>query len=300
MATEKQIEANRNNAKLSTGPKTLEGKEIVRLNALTHGMRADSFEVVPGEDPAEFAARLGGWNRVHAPANPVESNLVRRAVVLSWRIDRATRFENAVLAQRVRDSVMACDCEDDDAESLIQAAGLAFFDAGKEGEKLRRYQFALDRGLHRIMAELAKFRGVTSKQNPPESLGAFEAELEADDQFVEVPDVAQCVAPDPVETEDRESPDSSAPIKANSPAERPDDAPVGSCGSADASAPNKANSPAGRPESQPQNRPIQPNLLGRVKLSSVFDKKRTVAKQPYINPFKSGGSDWLDISTDKR
>lgn len=311
MATEKQIEANRKNAQLSTGPKTPEGKEIVRLNALKHGLRADSFEVAPGENPAEFAARLAGWSRVYAPANAVESNLVRRAVVLSWRIDRATRFENSALARRVRESVMACECEDDDAGSLIEAAGLAFFDAGKDGEKLRRYQFALERGLHRIMAELAKFPGVTSNRKPTESLDGFEAVPEDDDRHVEVPsepaDSSQELRPpDRITGPER---DCTVPSSAHETAlvevrqesrTCPDDAPVTRCESPEAPAPNKANSPAGRPESRPQNRPIKTDLFGRVKLSSVLDKKQAVSRRPYINPFKSGGSGWLDLSIDTR
>ena len=39
MATEKQIEANRRNAALSTGPKTDEGKAQSRANAMTHSLR---------------------------------------------------------------------------------------------------------------------------------------------------------------------------------------------------------------------------------------------------------------------
>jgi len=296
MATEKQIEANRNNAKLSTGPKTLEGKEIVRFNALKHGLRADSFEVAPGENPAEFAARLAGWNRFYAPAHPVQANLVRQAVVLTWKIDRANRFENSVLAHRVRESVMACECEDDDTESLIQAAGLAFFDAGAEGEKLRRYQFALERGLHRILAELAKFPGVTSKQTQPEPLGAFEAALEDEDRLVEVPGVVSHESPVPAETADIRVPVPAEVARCESPVP----AEVARCESPKDSAPNKANSPADRSESLPKSRPIVPKLLGGVKLSSIFDKKGAVAKKPYINPFKSGGSDWFDLSIDTR
>ena len=53
MATLKQIEANRRNALLSTGPKTPEGKAAVRLNSLRHGLRARSV-ILPGEKREEF------------------------------------------------------------------------------------------------------------------------------------------------------------------------------------------------------------------------------------------------------
>jgi hypothetical protein len=53
MATIKQIRANRRNAQKATGPKTPEGKERTRFNALVQGLRAESA-VIPGEDQARF------------------------------------------------------------------------------------------------------------------------------------------------------------------------------------------------------------------------------------------------------
>ena len=50
-----QAEANRRNALQSTGPKTGEGIEAARFNALRHGLRALQT-VVPGEDPEEWEA----------------------------------------------------------------------------------------------------------------------------------------------------------------------------------------------------------------------------------------------------
>jgi hypothetical protein len=49
MTSEKQAEANRRNALKSTGPKTPEGKNAVRLNALKHGLLSQEI-LLPGED----------------------------------------------------------------------------------------------------------------------------------------------------------------------------------------------------------------------------------------------------------
>lgn len=104
MATPRQIEANQNNARRSTGPRTAEGKARSRLNALRHGLRADAFEVLPDEDPDEFQAQLEAWFEDERPTTEAQARLVRRAAVLSWKIDRADRYETTVLSDRVREA----------------------------------------------------------------------------------------------------------------------------------------------------------------------------------------------------
>ena len=49
MTSTKQIEANRKNATLSTGPRSEPGKDVSRQNALIHGLTAMQV-VIEGED----------------------------------------------------------------------------------------------------------------------------------------------------------------------------------------------------------------------------------------------------------
>jgi hypothetical protein len=102
MATERQIEANRQNALKSCGPRTAEGKERSRQNALKHGLTAETLDVLPGEDANAFADRIEGWARTLEPRNKVEEFLVRRAAVLSWKLDRSERHEISALSRRMR------------------------------------------------------------------------------------------------------------------------------------------------------------------------------------------------------
>ena len=53
MATQKQIDANRRNARQSTGPRTPEGKAASKFNALQHGIYATET-VIAGEVPADL------------------------------------------------------------------------------------------------------------------------------------------------------------------------------------------------------------------------------------------------------
>ena len=49
MTSEKKIEANRRNARKSTGPRTQEGKNAVRLNTMKHGLLSQQV-LLPEED----------------------------------------------------------------------------------------------------------------------------------------------------------------------------------------------------------------------------------------------------------
>jgi hypothetical protein len=51
MTSDKQVRANQRNALKSTGPKTPEGKDAVRHNALKHGLLSQEV-LLPGEDEA--------------------------------------------------------------------------------------------------------------------------------------------------------------------------------------------------------------------------------------------------------
>ena len=89
MATAAQIEANRRNAQRSTGPKTDEGKDRVRRNAFKHGMTARTImPVLPQEDPKELEDQIQQAITAMKPRNPLELDLVCRAVRLAGELDR--------------------------------------------------------------------------------------------------------------------------------------------------------------------------------------------------------------------
>ena len=71
MASPAQIAANRANSQKSTGPRSVEGKSASRLNALKHGIDAVSI-VIPGEDPAAYAALADDYLRDLRPQSPTE------------------------------------------------------------------------------------------------------------------------------------------------------------------------------------------------------------------------------------
>ena len=87
-----RLDANRANARKSTGPRTEQGKARSRLNALTHGLTA-TIPVLPGEDADALANRRAAWTEALQPRDAVELYLVETAVAASWALDRARRLE---------------------------------------------------------------------------------------------------------------------------------------------------------------------------------------------------------------
>jgi hypothetical protein len=100
MATAAQIEANRQNARKSTGPRTEEGKNRSRLNALEHGGRANLM-VLPTEVFGEYENELKAWKLSFQPRNPAEEVLVERLVNLGWQQKRIDRAQTARLTRRI-------------------------------------------------------------------------------------------------------------------------------------------------------------------------------------------------------
>lgn len=95
-----RLRANRENAQRSTGPRTPEGKERSRRNALKHGLAGLGAVMLP-EDEEIYQERLREWIISLQPRDAVEDYLVSRAVVRSVQLDRGTRIENAYLVERI-------------------------------------------------------------------------------------------------------------------------------------------------------------------------------------------------------
>src|SRR5215218_4219116 len=100
MVSEKQVQANRQNALKSTGPRTPEGKAAVRLNALSHGLRSEEI-LLPGED-GEALTELGDILTTELqPVGALENLLVARITAAAWRLRRLGRVEAGIFAREL-------------------------------------------------------------------------------------------------------------------------------------------------------------------------------------------------------
>ncbi len=192
MTSQRQIAANRRNARKSTGPRTEGGRAVSRLNALRHGLTAQQV-VIFGEDEDAFKNLLGQLENELRPEGVLEHQLVERIAIALWRLRRMGRVEAGIFtferyeleyeralhkARKYKDDVSAMfqpigmvDSRKYDAakakadeirareDEELPTLGLAFVrDAGNTNafSKLSRYEAGIERTLIRAMHELER------------------------------------------------------------------------------------------------------------------------------------------------
>jgi hypothetical protein len=95
MTSYRQIEANRRNALKSTGPRTEAGKQVSRLNAVRHGLTAETV-ISALEDAEDYKAFEAAITADYDAQSAVERELVLRLASVLWRLRRATTMESGL------------------------------------------------------------------------------------------------------------------------------------------------------------------------------------------------------------
>ncbi len=150
MASAAQIAANKQNAQLSTGPRTAEGKAIARLNAMKHGLLAEKVMTLADGEGEEFFQLYMDLHIDLDPEGSLEILLVDRVISLSWRLMRASKIEREVLIL----GIARCRGED------LQLGKAFRWDAeGADAiSKISRYEKDLERSLFRTLHELERLQ----------------------------------------------------------------------------------------------------------------------------------------------
>jgi hypothetical protein len=192
MSSERQVEANRRNAARSTGPRSPEGKQAVRSNAVKHSLLSREV-LVPGEDSAALAELSERMHHAWQPVGEWEDVLVDRIVQALWRLRRIGRVEAGVFSAayyehvsmkasaEVRlhtrhildnghDLTMVTDKAAHDAalkkkkeaenlaEGEVPSLGRAFFSKERTFATLSRYETAIERGMFKALHELQRLQ----------------------------------------------------------------------------------------------------------------------------------------------
>jgi len=139
MSTELQIQANRENAKSSSGPKSEAGKAVAALNNTRHGLTG-AFRVLPTESQSDFDELLAVLREEHNPETFTETTLVEAMAQHHWLRHRALSLESS--------------CYDPATGAIHDQKQLALY---------LRYQTTHERGFHTALNDLLKLRAAKRK-----------------------------------------------------------------------------------------------------------------------------------------
>jgi hypothetical protein len=164
MATERQIQANRANAKRSTGPVTEAGKQASSQNARRHG-QLSSCVVLKAESTPLFDELMDSLLAEFQPQTANETALVETMAVSRWKLSRNWIMHTALLeVETVK--------QDPSAGNEPVLTALAFkslADSSHSLHLLHRYEVSLDRQYSRALNNLLKSRAAARNQEKNEN-----------------------------------------------------------------------------------------------------------------------------------
>lgn len=157
--SQKQIEANRENAKLG-GVKTEEGKAISRYNALKHGLLSKEV-LLEGEDEGTLIEMGKKLRAELEPQTELELVLVDRITTNVWRLKRVMQMEREMMDDSRKGSF------GDSPQKLGQT--LTHYDIAHNDiyGKLIRYESSIERGIYKALHELQRIQSARMGEKPP-------------------------------------------------------------------------------------------------------------------------------------
>ncbi|MEK6706547.1 MAG: hypothetical protein AAB116_13230 [Candidatus Poribacteria bacterium] len=147
MASIKQIEANRRNARKSTGPQTKEGQAISSMNSARHGILS-SKALLPSEAEVEYATFINGIYTSLDPSGELERLLVDRIATTAWRLGRVNQVESLLFDF---DNVVSLR-EPNISYPIRQGCGSFAL--------LSRYETSLERSFYRALHEFQRVKAM--------------------------------------------------------------------------------------------------------------------------------------------
>jgi hypothetical protein len=123
------------------GPKTDEGKEISKMNALKHGLLSKEV-LIDGEDEEELLLLTKRIRSEIKPETEIERLLTDRIVANIWRLKRALGME--------------------DGEVISTGGGLMY-----DSDRFFRYETMLEKSLYKALHELERVQAKRNGKDVP-------------------------------------------------------------------------------------------------------------------------------------
>ena len=162
MISDKQLEANRNNALLSTGPKTEHGRKRSRMNALRHGLTGQ-VTTMSEEDRAAHDQFSQALIRSLAPEGAMETQLAQRIATDSWRLNRASAIEDNLFALGLHQNAGHL-CPDQEQIDAALTTARVFTEESQHLQLLTLYEQRLNRNLQKNLALLQSLQAARKAQ----------------------------------------------------------------------------------------------------------------------------------------
>lgn len=150
MASLKQISANKENAKKSTGPISIDGKAMVACNALKHGILS-KVTVLPDENENLFRKFKEDMIKNLDPKTAVEALCVDRIISCAWRLRRVLQIENFYLQDEVSLS----------RHRPAATAAEIFRMRGDIMATISRYEVTIERSMYKALDELQRLKALS-------------------------------------------------------------------------------------------------------------------------------------------
>jgi hypothetical protein len=161
-ASAAQLEANRANSQLSTGPRTKEGKAKSSLNAVKNGLSGHAV-LLPGDDVALYERHVNRFFAEFKPSEERETELVQSLTDAQWRLNRIPALEMGIYAlARLNFADMFPQEEPAVREGLIQAH--TFITHQKEINNLSIQELRLRRHYQKDLAELKELQTLRAQR----------------------------------------------------------------------------------------------------------------------------------------
>jgi len=162
MVSERRIEANRRNAQLSTGPRTVAGRARSSINALRHGITGQ-VSIMTTEDRAahdRFVQELIDRLR---PEDSLELQFASLIAEDFWRLQRIRSVENDIFALGNFSEAADIDVDHPEIHTALTRAR-TFLDQSKDFERLTLYEQRINRAIEKNRRQLDELQAERKRQ----------------------------------------------------------------------------------------------------------------------------------------
>ncbi len=158
-----RADVNRANAQLSTGPRTVAGKQRSSLNALRHGLTGHTI-VLPSEDLAAYQRHTQRLFDDVRPKGALEEQLAQSLADTSWRLNRVAALENNLLTLGITEHAESINTEHPECHAAL-AMATALREQTRALSALSTHEHRLSRQFERTLNQLRDIQAERRKSD---------------------------------------------------------------------------------------------------------------------------------------